>query len=325
MSKELLSDYKDRLIEKHGYDTGFAEDLAIMADSLEAHFGEEYRGVIRDTILSAKYVKADLKKGSQVYETTPEVLEKTFNGKLKLEESKYPGPLGVSQPTISFDGTEFHIDEVQRVVALPHYFDAKNPDSLAGLSRETMRLVSGYVGGYTIEDNTLITKRGLLEERAKLTLNEAGAIDETPISKFGSSLEEGLLRYDELEVIRESYDSSYDSPQEPASRLICGFLTDGLDLAREIREARITKDQAELRQILAERMGVDLDDFSERIDTITEFEERRRALNLDEADTNKAFREIVDKYYASDIAPILSDAQASLAQDEMSTEHRQGM
>lgn len=316
MSKELLCDYKDRLIEKHGYGEQFAQDLAVMTESLEEYLGPEYSKVVRDTVLSTSYVQAGRKKGSNIYETTDDVLDRTCKyNKMFLKEKKPIGPVGVSVPDITWDGKNFNINEIERVVALPHYFDANNPDSMAGISRETMRLISGSLRGYSIEDDTLTISSGFSQETHKLTLNPIGDVDIKPIKKVGTGLEEGLLRYDELKFTREYYDPKYDTPQEPTSRLIAGFLSDGLGLEDMLREARITKDQEPLRNALSSTMGVDLDEFSRRMDILQDLE-KLKSKNLNDVEKFKSLNGAIDEYFETDIVPIVRDIQASMTAEQ---------
>ncbi len=316
MSKELLCDYKNRLIEKHGYGEEFAQDLAIMAESLEEYFGLEYSGIVRDTVLSTTYVQAGRKKRSNMYETTDDVLDRTCKYNEILPREKKPvGPVGVSIPNIIWDGEKFNITEIERVVALPHYFDANNPDSVAGISRETMRLISGSLRGYSIDGNTLTINSGLSQEIHRLTLNPLGDIDLTPIKKVGSGLEEGLLKYDELKFTREYYDPTYDTPQEPTSRLISGFLSDGLGLKDMLKEARMTKDQEPLRNALSAMMDVELDEFSRRMDVIQNLE-KLKSKNLSNVDKINELNKAIETYFETDIVPTVRDIHPGITAEQ---------
>lgn len=321
MAKELLCDYKDRLIEKHGYPEGFAEDLAVMTESLAEHFGQAYESTVYDAVMATKYVVAGLKDGGKIYETVYDVLEKegVLNVKDKEELSKdflkRSSGASASKLSISYDGTGFHVDGVERVVALPHYFDANNPDSMANISRETIRVINGYLRGYEVDGHTLTVHEGLSTETRRLSLSADGKVEQTFISKVGTGLEEGLIKYEERSFVRKYYDAGYDSPKEPSTCLIAGFLSEALKLNDLLREAQVTKDQSALASAFDSHMEVGFGEFVRRLDLINDLDKKK----LTTIDREEIFKnqKTIDDYFASDIAPQVQGMQGSIHKDEL--------
>lgn len=311
MSRELLSDYKDRLMERHGYDEGFAQDLAVMADSIIDYYGPAYKDTVEEAILSTKYIISKRLKNSIIYERPDSIIKRELTDCITDKKEPINGPIGASAPSISFNGTDFHIDSIERVVALPHYFDSNNPDSMAGITRETLGIIDEYLRGYEIDGENLIIRRGLSEQIEKLSVSLDGKVDRETIDKFGMSLEEGILKYDTLSIIRESYDPTYDSSQETASRLIAGFISDGLELRDVLREGRITKNIELLREALASRFGTDLDELSRRMDYLSNLE-KSKLNNLYDACRAKQLDETIDRYFEKSVAPAFLSPQADL-------------
>lgn len=323
MAEELLCDYKNRLIEKHDYSEDFAQDLAVMTESLAEYYGPEYSSLVYDAVLSTKYVVAGRKPNSNVYETVFDVLKREnmlepINGEDPLEQQsslKHSRGTATTRPSISYDGSEYHVDRVDRIVALPHYFDANNPDSMANISRETMRIINNYLKGYEIEGHTLSVHDGLATTTQKLSLSEEGQVTRTPKEKKGTGLEEGMVKYDELCFVRSYYDANYDSPQEPTARLIAGYLSDSLGLKDMLREAQITKDTIPLQSAIDAQVEESYTGLVSRLDNLQNLE-ILKSKYITDVDKFPSIEEDIKNKFTSEIAPIVQRLGASISLDE---------
>lgn len=318
MSKVSNYDYKEQLKERYGYTEDFAQDLSIMAESITDYLGTSYEEIVHSSMLSCEYCIAGLKKGTNIYETVLDVAKR--NGMienantetielLKRSESAY-----LSVPHIENDGDNFQIKDTKKLIVLPRTFDSRSPVSLATLAKESLTLVKSSIGEYTIEGSEIVERRGLAEKRTAISINDDGNITFGTQKQIGTGLENALTSYDELSVIRSSYDDSYDTQSYPQGRLIAGYLEQNIGLRDLIWEAQITKNKDELALVFNNTMEISYSEFLSRMDKLEEIERKRFTATPLSNDYHE--NECVD-YIATSIAPAIQEMQKQLNTAEM--------
>ncbi|HBA37754.1 MAG TPA: hypothetical protein DCY94_03440 [Firmicutes bacterium] len=305
----LLCDYKDELKNAHGYDEEFAQNIAILADSMVESYGEDYRDVIFSAIKSCKFKSAKTKK-SGVMETVEEVISSegivVNNGDrrdLKTSLVAYG-----EQPNIVSEDGNFKIASVTRTMALSPRFNWENPESLYFLAKETDTLVNGYLNGYSIDGTTLTTKTGL-RTQIEFIEDSRGDVTRTLISDRGYGLENGLSLYEACRMVRENYDPSYDPTGFDYERLSSGFI-ESLGLKDHIRIARVTKDKSELERALPNG----LDPLIEAFDELSELEAVRMNSVLDSQQLSEASVSL-EEFFQKRMSPLVTEISSSLSKE----------
>ncbi len=316
-----IFDYKEELKKSHGYSDEFAECLVLLADDMIAYLGEEYAEVVYDTIRNTDYMVATQKKKSKVYENTSDVLERI--GVLKDLTVEQASELSdgnkrsanISIPTIAFDGKEYRLTNIRRVIVLPHHF---NPDSIASIKelfKNTLEAVKNSLNTYSIDGTVLTVKNGLQVETRNLSYRN-GEVASTLSNIKGEGLEKGTTLYDELCFMRTYHDASYDVQENSDLRILAGYLYDNLDLRDSIRVAAITKDYDNLKEIIEKTSGLDYDTFMAQLDSLYAYEKEISKSILDSEELTRANQKR-DDYYKGAIVPMINEMNNTLTKEEM--------
>ncbi|MCI8498063.1 MAG: hypothetical protein HFG33_01495 [Bacilli bacterium] len=317
--EKLLDDYKERLKSTRGYDEDFAQTLSILADDLTEYYGEEYETLIYDTILSTEYTKADLKKGSIVYETAFDILDKkgllddTVDKKECDTEFRRNGTISVVKPKLQKTDDGYSVNGIERETVLPYYFNSENPASIGILARETMSHISSALGTYEVDGNSLMQRQGIRKTTYILKGEKKTVVEET-----GIGLEEGMLRYDELCFMRENYDSNYEPTGFSNTRIVAGFLSDNLGLRDIIKEARMTKDISTLKSVIDANTTNGYEDFMRQLDEMYRLERETLENVLDPEEFLVASNKR-DEFYADIIASNVGQLEANIKKEEVIT------
>lgn len=329
-NKKLLFDFKEEIKNKYGYDEELAETIAMTAESIIDYMGSEYESIILEAISSCKYIIANNFKldenGKQVgiaeniYDVLKRegMLEHIEGSTVNDGDLKRAGGVYTSVPRISEHEGKFTIDSIDRVIVLPNYFNHNNPASLGTASHETMHLVKAYVKEYEIEGNKLKQRFGLGHGEYSLGV-QGGKVIRTLIKETGIGTEEGANTYDELSLIRNTYDSNYEVYGYPYQRSICGYLADGIGLGPIIREAQLTGDIDEVKKLFDTHIDIGFEGFNEKMDETVRLEYERFA-NIFDEEKYKESLDKLQKLFETELAPRVRSFEASL-KPEMSEQH----
>lgn len=302
MNSFLLNDYKDELIKRFNYEEEFAQEIALMAESLADYFGEEFRSIIYDAIASCKFVKATLRKNSVIHENVSDVMnrENIFVGEnlngLKTDRGFF------SRPILTFDNGHFKLSSVERIIVLPAHFNSASPESLGILARACIELVKSSYNTYTIRGNVLTTKSGFMIVKENLEYKD-GSVVRTVASCIGKSLKRGMDSYDQLCVIRSMYDNLYDVHGEDYERLWAGFILETRGLKDELRLSEIVHDDSQLKDLFKQSMGVSFEKFLVMMDGLA-IREEKRLDSLIDADSLITANADLDEYFGTIITEI---------------------
>lgn len=268
--KKPLNDLKNELIGKYGYESDFAETIAIMTDSIVNYYGEEYENLITDAIMSCKYIIAGTEENK--YENIYDVLKRenmlddTIGEDIVTDgDLKRAGGVYQSLPRISYKDGVFSIDRVDRLLVLPYYFNKEHPDSLGILAHETLHLIKAYLRAYSIEGNILHERFGFHNIEYDLSYND-GRIEKRIIKNVGTGFEEGVNTHDEYAVMHESYDDTYESAGYGFQRVTAEYLIFDLDLKSMIDKSALTGDLTELIELFDQIKENAFIDFNNAMD-----------------------------------------------------------
>lgn len=281
MKSFLLSDYKEKLKKKFEYDEDFAEEIAIMASSLADFYGGAYEDVVYDALLNCKVVKATTRENSVIRENVSDVFKReNFNSSIKVDILKNLDRGYFMEPSIESENGTFKLVGVNRIIVLPGYFNSSNPESLGILAKACIELVKSSISSYSIKDNVLTTKTGYVTTKEKLENTSYGII-RSYISSKGLTLYNGMNCYDQLCLIREMYDSSYDVHGDDYTRILSGVILENLGIKDELRLYEIAH-SSQLKNVFKEHFGISFDEFLNITDSLSHLEYDRKSSFMDE-------------------------------------------
>lgn len=315
--KKLPCDYKDELKKAHRLSDELAENIATMIDSMVYTYGSDYEDVILNAFKSCKFKVAKTKK-SGTMETVEEMLRveealEVVEG-LNDRDLKTASVAFGSSPVISSNDGNYRIDGINRVMALSSRFSWDNPDSLYYLASECEKLVNSCLNGYSIEGNTLTVKEGL-RTRTETLKQEKGNVTRTLASDEGFGLERGINLYNAWKTTRKNHSPSYDATGFDYARLTGGYLLDNLGLVETIRNARLTKDQAELKNAIDTIAPSGYGALMASLDELDRLEKRRMNSIFDNEELIRISSEM-DSHFRNEVAPLVSEMTASMGLEE---------
>jgi len=317
---ELLFDFKERIKSKYGYDEEFAQTLSMMAEDIAEYLGPEYENITYQAFESCKFVIAKgMKKGDKKRENVLDVLNKEGmndpieGGLVSEDDLKRAGGAYTSVPRISYDGSSYKIDKIDRLIVLPSHFNNENIGTLGVLAHEGMHLVKSFVNEYQIEGDTLIIKSGIITERHRLSQKD-GKVKRTFIDEIGVGFEEGINSYDEMALMRTTRDPNYTANGYTNLMLTAGHLIDAIGIGEIIRHAQMTKDETELTKFIDDYTEVGYEEFLRILDQSVRLEYEKFAALFDE-ERMKIARQKLDDHFNEKIVPQVQNMNKALAKD----------
>ena len=316
--KKPLNDFKLELIKKYQYEENFAETIAIMADSIVEHYGEEYETLVTDAIMSCKYIISGTKdnKYENAYETLKRenMLDDTKGERLLDPESlKLTAGIYQSLPRLSHKDGKYNIDGIDRIIILSKNFDLDNQLFIGTMIHETCHLIKSFIKGYELEGNKLYERCGLCETEYDLSI-ENGKVAKTIVSEKGYGIDEGVNTHDEFSIMRESNNSSYESPGYGKLRATSEYLMYDLDLKSVIDKANLLGDKKELTELMDQTISKGYDGLVDALDGSLKLELTRYKSLLDRKKLKDAIAN-ANKQYNNEVVPLVKELTASLSKD----------
>lgn len=313
---KLLADYKDELIQAHGYSEELAQDIAVMADSIVEHYGSEYESTVLDAVASTKVVVVDTYKKSGIRETVHDVLEREgMLEEVKGEERQ--NLVGVrnidgiyrERPHISFSNGEYHIDSVERIAVINSSYTPDSPYFLGKLAGELLKAVNSHLRPYEIDGNTMTVRQGLSVRTEKLS-RKGDDVTRKFVSETGVGLEASINYYDKMSLIRNSYYTDYDLDGYMTSTLVGGNVLDLLKLRDMVRVAQVTKDTEALTAMFDSHMPEGYQAFVGAVDELYAIE-RQRASTVDSEELMTA-NDRLEQVFQDRIVPMMRHMKTSM-------------
>lgn len=320
----LLAEFKEELMKKFGYSEELAEDIVMVAQDLEEQLGTEYLSVILDAIRTTKVVSVDKYKKSGVRETVLDVLDR--EGMTLSNVVKHPSGIDVrnlegtyaAEPTIikTSDGYELARDEqgktmVKKLAVINMQYVPGGVSFLAELTREFTTAITSHLNAHSIEEDKLITRRGLCVSVDKISKN-GDSIERKNIECRGYGLEEGLSGYNKLAVTRECHDDKFDLQSHSLSILAAGVISDMLKLKDIIFAAQVTKDESELRRVIDEHYSGGYDTFLDNLDVLYDLEKRCAELSTGDKHVAMEAIDALENYYRDTVTSMLREVRISM-------------
>lgn len=183
-------DIIEELKEKYDYDEELLGALKKIIPAIEEHYGEEYKQLIHDAILSCNiHIQQKISEQPQKY------LEENLPTKEHDAVLGVAAALYTSAPVIMSDGNI----EVNRVIYLRHTCkDLSENKNLSILVHEITHLIKSYKDEYTMQDGALVQRCGI--SVSYLEKNEdTGKFKDKSVERTG--IEEALNCYDEGKIM----------------------------------------------------------------------------------------------------------------------------
>lgn len=281
-------DFK-KIVEKYNYSSEFSLFLEQVYRELINYYGNEelvFNALYNTKIVSVLNVYNYLKDNNLLDSNNTMVQD----GDLKRSSGVYQ-----SIPQLSYSNGNFRVDDIERVVAVVD-FDLNDSSKKATLIHELCHLIKSYYNEYTIVDNKLITRSGLIESTYELKIDN-GIVTKELIKEDGVGLEEGLTSVVEEEISRNIILKEYKSSGYGVVNVIARNLLEIPNISNVIINAELYHDYKEIFSIL------DIFDYRELIRITDEvyklvllmfsqiFEQEKMQ------DTAKKINEILINYY----------------------------
>lgn len=222
--KVLPCDVANKLIES-GCEEKLAYAVSTLYDTLTMEYGEEYKQIILDAILSCKYeiareyrIDSNGKKTNTKEDVKAVLKRNNFPLDFVSKEDLNKRYVYASYPEIN----DNKITKINRIIIMPDYFNDESPASIGMLVNSINSLVKSYVNEYKIDSDAIIRRRGLATYRYDINSHKL-------IDSFGFGLEKGLNDYDERALVRKYHDQDekYDLEKTNDNILVAGMLMDG--------------------------------------------------------------------------------------------------
>lgn len=198
----------NKIIEKYNYGEKLGNLLKQIYEEFVLYFGVEQDSIIYEAFLNCEIIVGEncyeaLKKRNLLSENTNELVNE---GDLKRASGVYS-----SMPLIKVNekNNEFVLEDIKRIVCI----SSDNLDLeyvLSCLIHELSHLVKSYYKEYSLENNILIERSGLIERYYNLS-KSAGEIKKDFIKEKGVGLEEGFTSVLEEDIAKRIVNPSYKS------------------------------------------------------------------------------------------------------------------
>lgn len=328
LKNKLLSDYKEELQKKYGYSDDFAETIVLVGEAVVDELGEEYEDIAFEAISNTRFEKcrpAVMEPGSYVpSESAYDVLVRTdmyddIEGTI-LTDKDLKRTIGVNTaiPRISFDGTDYHIDRVDRIVVSSSNTSLSDINSISILAHEMLHAVKSYVGQFKINGDILTERTDIGHIEYKLSVDENNNVKRSLISEIGNGLSEALNSYDELHLMQTSFDSNHEVYAYRYQQPVGAFLKDMMGLRDLIVRAQMTGNEEELKRVIDENMSCGYEEFLRLMDDSAKLEYDRVGALLDQPRYEQIL-EAEKKHFETVIAPATREFSKNL--QEKSTEY----
>lgn len=288
--EKMLCDLKQDLITKYNYSEDLAETIVLTAESIIDYYGKEYESTLLDAIYSCPFkIKEPSKRNISSFRNRDGYFS--------------------SKPVLTKEGNNVLVGSVQKEIVLPNTFNTDNPAYLGVLNNRMIELVNSTLNEYTINGGELIQRQGLMT--TTYSINDD--LELTKQSEVGRGLSEGINSYQTLSIMRSDYDQSYEPIGSDYTRIIAGSLIDGLGLKDIIISSLVTKNTSELENVIADNIGISLEEFLKKIDKITELE-TKMSNTLD--DSRESIIAEIEENFANEVAPLIRNLNTSLERSE---------
>ena len=190
-------EYINKLKNKYNYDDKTTKALKEIIPKLLEYYEKQNEPIILEALLNCKIIPCNSYQNISKIKKETEQTKKI--GPSKIGDIDLIRGEGVyySSPKITYNKQKniFNIEKIERVIITPHQFNYDSPKGKEVLTYALCKLIKSYKDEYQINENILIKKYGISEEKQKIIKDEKDIYLET-IKEKGKTLEEGFTIYD---------------------------------------------------------------------------------------------------------------------------------
>jgi len=227
------------IINKYNYEGLLAEFLPKIYQELINSLGEEWAPIIYEAFLNTEVVIAD-----SVYDFLVErdMLEKEEGSIINEGDLKRASGISQSIPEISFDGKNYKIERVKRIVIVTSFTESLKNTMLSVLIHEICHLVKTYYNEYKIEGNILTYYSGLIKNVYEMEYVD-GKVKKKLLSEQGVGFEEGLNTVLEVEIGKKLLDPNWEETGYRLVTAIARNFYNNMDLRTMIIAAQMNSER----------------------------------------------------------------------------------
>ncbi len=236
-----------QIIKKYNYPEDLANFLTIVYANFLKYFGEDKEDIIYEALNNTEIVLGD-----NIYETlNKRGLIDNVEGDSLVNEDDLKRAVGIYQsvPDIKYNlkTNTFEINSIKRLIAI-NAPDLSSNYSKSTLVHELGHLIKSYFKEYTIEENKLKSRNGLISREWQLTIKD-GKIIKKLIKEEGIGLEEGLNTVLEEDIIRQIIDANYQATGYGVISSVARNIIKTSDIAIPMLNSQILNDKESIINI----------------------------------------------------------------------------
>lgn len=230
------------IINKWNYNEELSEFLKKVYNSLIEELGSDFEPIIYEAFLNTEVILS----GNNIYDCLKNrgLLEEEDDYTVSYSDLKRASGVYHCYPNIIFNGTDFEISSVTRVVVI-NSTTIEEDYIKAALIHELGHMVKGYYQEFSIEGNRLITRSGLIETIEELYI-ENGKVKKRLISEKGVGIEEGLNAALEESIAKKIVNQNYKVSGYGVINVMAKTLSEDLELKSIILPAQMLKEKKNL-------------------------------------------------------------------------------
>lgn len=230
----------DNIIKKYNYSPKLATFLKKILEELINIFGLDKEPLIYEALLNTEIVDCE---SNYAYLNSHFTLSNDDSITLISDLDKASG-VCYSDALIDYDESTktFSLKSINRVILINN-LSSNESYVLGSLIHELCHLIKNYYREYTIENDILTVRQGLIESIYQLSY-ENGIVKRRLISEKGVGLEEGLNTILEYAIARKLIDPNYQTTGYLVLKELASILTDTLGLKTPILNAEVMKEKA---------------------------------------------------------------------------------
>lgn len=221
-------EYFNLLEEKYDYDK---ETLSVLEKIIPVllDYYSEYQDIILDAIATCEIIKCNS------FQTVNNILR---SKKFEINTDDFYNEQGMytAYPKITKKNNKYYIDRVYRRIIIANEYNFLSIKGIAKLTHELCYLIKSYKKEFSIKDNYLIQRRGLI--RLKYKLNNCNEVE--LITKNNYGLQKGLNCYDEDKIVSLIIKDNYISYNYELLKKVAMILDYKFSLKDIIRKSEFT-------------------------------------------------------------------------------------
>ena len=245
----------NNLKEQYNYDEKTIRALVRIIPNLIEYYGEDYEELILKAIMDTKIIPCNSYQTINKIANENKLMLVTGSPMIEDIDLKRNEGAYISSVSISYDDLNnvYKIDKINRVIATSHTFNYDSPKGLEVLTYALCKLIKSYKDEYIIDENFLIKRYGLCEEKFRI-INEKNRIYLEIVSDINKGIEEGFTLYDTEKIVSSTLMDDYKCYDYHTISTIADILKDKFKLENKINELELEGDISSFNKLCSNNM-----------------------------------------------------------------------